>query len=132
MNNTIQFGQHLTIDGYGGDYDLLNDYNLVLKILNELPEKISMQKMCDPLVEISDGNNQKDPGGVTGIVLIKQSHISIHTFSKRRFVSVDVYTCTDDLDVDFIIQYIKDNFKLEDVETHHIKRGTRYPAQNIV
>ena len=98
----------------------------------ELPEKISMQKMCDPLVEISDGNNQKDPGGVTGIVLIKQSHISIHTFSKRRFVSVDVYTCTDDLDVDFIIQYIKDNFKLEDVETHHIKRGTRYPAQNIV
>jgi len=48
---------------------------------------------------------KKDPGGWSGFVIIAESHISIHTFPARRFVSIDVYTCKNGLKKDFIIFY---------------------------
>lgn len=129
--NTIQFGEHVIIDGYGGDYDLLNSREVVFKCLDELPGKLGMIKFSEPMVYHSEGNDTKDPGGYTGVVVIAESHISIHTFAKRGFVSADIYTCKNGMDNDFIVKYFIDAFKLKDVETHFLKRGTRYPAENI-
>ncbi|MCR4264102.1 MAG: S-adenosylmethionine decarboxylase, partial [Candidatus Roizmanbacteria bacterium] len=64
--------------------------------------------------------------------IIAESHISIHTFPKRRFVSADVYTCQNGIDKEFVVDYFKKKFQLEDVETHFIKRGTHYPAKNLI
>lgn len=83
------------------------------------------------MVYHSDSNDIKDPGGWTGIVVIAESHISVHTFAKRGFVSVDVYTCKNDMDNDLIIDYVTKAFDLKDIETNFIKRGTRYPEANI-
>lgn len=38
------FGEHLTIDGYGGDYKKLNSRDVVFDILDNLPEKLGMHK----------------------------------------------------------------------------------------
>lgn len=46
---TINFGEHFTIDGYGGDYDLLNDSNLVLGTLTELPGLLRKNSIFDIL-----------------------------------------------------------------------------------
>lgn len=132
MVDTIQFGQHLTLDGYGGDPDILDDKDVIFRVLNELPGKLGMKKMGEPVIRHTEGNDLKDPGGWTGIVLIEESHISIHTFAKRKFISADVYTCTDKFDTDFTIKYFEDVFKLTDVETNHILRGSRYPKENLV
>lgn len=126
---TINFGEHFTLDGYGGDKELLNTESLVLQCLNELPEKLDMHKLADPVVYFAKGNNGKDPGGWSGFVVIEESHISIHTFPGRRFVSIDVYTCRNGMDCAFIEQYFKSAFKLTDTETNFLKRGTRYPAE---
>ena len=119
------------IDGYGGNRDKLNDKELVLKCLNELPAKLAMQQLSEPEVYFALDNNIKDPGGWSGFVVIMESHISIHTFPGRAFVSIDVYTCTNGLDTEFISDYFKEMFDLEDLETNFIKRGTRYPAHNV-
>jgi S-adenosylmethionine decarboxylase len=129
--NTIQFGEHLTLDGYGGDEALLNNKQVVFDCLDKLPGLLEMNKLSEPEVYHSDGNDTKDPGGWTGVVTIAESHIAVHTFAKRGFVSADVYTCKNGMDNDLIIKYFTDAFKLKDVETHFIKRGTRYPAENI-
>lgn len=129
--DTIQFGEHLTIDGYGGNFDALNDRELVLKCLDDLPLKLGMNKLAEPVVYFAEGNNEKDPGGWSGIVVIMESHISIHTFPARGFVSADVYTCKNGMDTDFILDYFKKAFDLKDIEHNLIKRGTRYPAENI-
>jgi S-adenosylmethionine decarboxylase len=129
--NTIQFGEHLTLDGYGGDEALLNNKQVVFDCLDKLPGLLDMNKLSEPEVYHSDGNDTKDPGGWTGVVTIAESHIAVHTFAKRGFVSADVYTCKNGMDNDLIIKYFTDAFKLKDVETHFIKRGTRYPAENI-
>ena len=128
---TINFGLHLTIDGYGGDKNKLNDKGLVMECLSRLPHLLSMHTLSKPEVYFAKGNHAKDPGGWSGFVVIEESHISIHTFPMRGFLSADVYTCGESLDQEFVIEYFKHNFGLADVETNFIKRGTRYPAINI-
>ena len=127
----MHFGEHLMIDGYGGDRNLLNDKELVLSCLNNLPEELGMKKLSSPEIYFATANDLKDPGGWSGFVVIAESHISIHTFPERGFVSADVYTCRNDMDLIFIENYFKDTFKLTDLETNFIKRGTRYPEHNI-
>ena len=125
------FGVHLTLDGYGGCQHLLADGKHVLACLNELPERLGMHKIAEPsLVELGD-HSPKDPGGVSGFVMIAESHISIHTFPLRGFVSADVYTCQNSLDTERICQYFAEAFGLQDLEINLVRRGTRYPQRNI-
>ena len=118
------------IDGYGGSYEKLDDRDLVLLVLTELPGKLGMRKLSEPFVLKAEDNALKDPGGWSGVVVIAESHISVHTFPKRKFVSIDVYTCTNGIDREFIKKYFTEIFGLEEIEEHFVKRGTRYPAKN--
>lgn len=128
---TGRFGLHLTLDGYRGRPERLGDPEVVRAWLDQLPEMLSMTKLMPPcLVEVG-ARNEKDPGGVTGFVLIAQSHLSIHTFPRRRFVSADVFTCQDHLDQERIRQSLIAAFELGEVESNLIPRGTRYPLLNL-
>ena len=125
------FGVHLTLDGYGGERARLADLAAVQDTLSELPELLGMHKLAAPTVLEVNHLSDKDPGGLSGYVLIAESHISVHTFPLRGFVSADVYTCQSSLDAERIRKYFADAFALQDVETHLIRRGTRYPQHNI-
>jgi len=129
---TTNFGEHLTIDGYGGGYEKLNNRELVFEVLDKLPELTKMGKLCKPQVLSAPDTGAKDPGGWSGFVIIAESHISIHTFPKRGFLTADVYTCKNGMEKDFILNYFKDQFGLKKLETNFIKRGKEYPAKNIV
>ncbi|MDP1690248.1 MAG: adenosylmethionine decarboxylase [bacterium] len=126
------FGEHITIDGYGGDPDRLNSEEAVLSALTEICDALRMRPLMKPMVIPAPDNHIKDPGGWSGFVIIAESHVSIHTFPKRRFVSADVYTCQNGMNKEYIVDFFKKKFRLEDVEVHFIKRGTRYPTKNIV
>jgi len=130
-STTPGFGVHLTLDGYGGCQQLLADGGHVLACLNELPERLGMHKLAAPLLVELGQHSAKDPGGVSGFVMIAESHISIHTFPLRGFVSADVYTCQDSLDTEQICRYFADAFALQDLEINLVRRGTRYPQHNI-
>ena len=125
------FGVHLTIDGYGGAHDRLADFDHVRACLDELPPRVGMHKIAEPLLVEVGELDFKVPGGVSGFVLIAESHISVHTFPLRGFVSADVYTCQNWLDVERITRYFTEAFALKDIETHVIRRGTRYPQHNL-
>jgi len=119
------------LDGYGGDYAKLNDKDLVMLALVELPHQLGMKRLSDSLVLEAPDNDKKDPGGWSGFVVIAESHISVHTFPKRKFVSIDVYTCRNGLDRGFINKYFKELFGLDDIEENFVKRGMKYPIKNI-
>ena len=127
----MQFGEHITIDGYNGEESLLNSKETVYSVLIELPKIIGMKPLTEPIVVSAPCNGLKDPGGWTGFVIIAESHISIHTFPKRGFVSADVYTCKNGMNLKIIIDYFIDIFRLTDIETNFIKRGTKYPVENL-
>ncbi len=126
----MHFGEHLTIDGYGGNPEKLSDEALVLTCLNELPTLLGMHKLADASIFFAPGNHEKDPGGWSGFVVIAESHISIHTFPKRGFVSADVYTCKNGMDTEFIKNYFEKKFELKELETNLLKRGMKYPMHD--
>lgn len=127
---TANFGLHLTIDGYECDEKKLGDMQFVYRVLDELPEWLGMHKLVPPYVVRAGANDKKDPGGYSGFVMIQESHISAHTFPKRRFVSIDVYSCTN-FDHKKTLAYLKKAFKIGECETNLIVRGTRYPLENF-
>jgi len=127
----MHFGEHVTIDGYGGLHDLLDDKDLVLRSLNELCEKLGMRQLAPPVIYFAKGNNFKDPGGWSAFVVIEESHIAIHTFPARGFLSADVYTCKNGMDTDLISNYFMETFDLKDIEKNFIIRGKKYPQVNI-
>lgn len=125
------FGEHLMIDGYGGSQALLDDATLVRSCLTALPALLRMNILGTPTVYRAEDNHSKDPGGWTGMVVLVESHISIHTFPMRGFVSADVYTCHNGMDRHLIRQFFTERFHLADVEAQFVERGRRYPEQNI-
>jgi len=127
----VHFGEHITIDGYGGNPERLNSEDAVFSALSEICDALRMRPMMKPTVISAPDNHIKDPGGWSGFVIIAESHISIHTFPRRGFVSADVYTCQNGIDQEFVVNFFKQKFKLKDAELHFIKRGTRYPSKNI-
>jgi S-adenosylmethionine decarboxylase len=129
--NTEQFGVHLMFDGYNANPTLLADKDHLTRLLTELPAKMGMHTICDPIVVEVGELNAKDPGGISGFILIAESHISYHTFPKRGFVTADIYTCQNDLDAEGFTKLLCEVFGTTDFDTHIQKRGLRYPAENI-
>jgi S-adenosylmethionine decarboxylase len=129
---TEQFGIHVMIDGYGAPSSLLADHDYLRALLHDLPTEMGMHAICAPqLVEVGP-MNPKDPGGISGFVMIAESHISFHTFPKRGFVTMDLYTCQANMDTQMIIDRLKRAFKLSDADVFVQPRGTRYPTRDIV
>ncbi len=118
------------LDGYNCDPKPLSDANLVYKTLDILPEKIGMRKLMKPYVVFAAANDKRDPGGWSGFVIIQESHISLHTFIKRRFITADVYSCKM-FDSKVVLNHFKKTFKTKDVEFYIETRGKRYPSTNI-
>lgn len=129
---SAHFGEHITIDGYGGNPERLNSEVAVFSALTELSDALRMRALMKPQVISAPDNHIKDPGGWSGFVIIAESHISIHTFPKRRFLSADVYSCMNDVDIKLVTNFFKKKFQLDDIETHHIKRGLKYPEHNLL
>lgn len=128
-NKDQHFGEHLTIDGYGGNFKILNDKESVFSFVDTLPAKLGMNKLCDTTIKWADSNDKKDPGGWSVFVMIAESHIALHTFPEKGFLSADVYTCQNGLDVERITGLFKDFFNLAEIETNFIVRGKKYLAQ---
>src|SRR2546426_1876607 len=92
------FGPHLTLDLYECNKKKISDKNHIKMILDELPDLIGMHKISAPNVFDFPGNPVGNPsafdqGGISAFILIAESHISIHTFAKQSYVSVDIFSC---------------------------------------
>jgi S-adenosylmethionine decarboxylase len=132
-NETVKFGEHLIFDAYGCPLDRLNNPQLCLDVLNKLVELGDMQKLHDPYIIKADSNEVlggKDPGGYSAFVMIYESHISVHTFARRGFVTLDVYSCKP-FSSEGMISYLKEVFQPKDFDVLKFDRGLKYPVDNI-
>jgi S-adenosylmethionine decarboxylase len=128
---TMQFGVHLMIDGYYASSDAMTDKEVLRTLLKTLPGEMGMHTICEPVVTEVGSNCLKDPGGLSGIVMIAESHISFHTFPARGFVTIDLYTCQNDLDVDATSKRLLEAFGIVESDIYVQERGMRYPSENL-
>lgn len=131
-DGTEQFGIHIMIDGYTACGPLMTDTAALKQLLRTLPSEMDMHPIHEPIVVAVGPNCKKDPGGLSGFVMIAESHLSFHTFPARHFVTIDVYTCQTDLDTEATIARIKRAFGLVEADVYLQDRGLRYPAKDKV
>ena len=91
MNNN-HFGPHLTIDLVNCPKEILQDYQLHFNYLKLLPELINMTPITQPYVFPYSGLVPEDLG-ITGIVIIAESHLSIHSFEEKGYSFIDIFSC---------------------------------------
>ena len=115
---------HLVVDGHGGDATALQDSDLIYTFLDTLPDQIGMTKMIPPQVYTYHGQKPQD-WGVSGFVLIAESHISVHTFPDRQHINVDIFSCKS-FDADECVKAVETAFGLTRVKTKILERGLEY------
>jgi len=101
---------HLIIDGYGSDQKILQDEKFLYQLLESYPSQIGMTKISQPFVTKYAGAHRED-WGISGFVVIAESHISVHTFVERSYVNIDVFSCRD-FDVGKVVEDLKNWFRL--------------------
>lgn len=85
------FGRHVVVDAWGLTFELLNDAELLQKYMAEVAETC-----CLTIVSVQAYKFQ--PQGVSIIMLIAESHFSIHTYPEKGFAAIDCYTCGEAVD----------------------------------
>ena len=115
---------HLIVDGFGGNREMLESEELVYQLLEHYPAQIGMNKVAPPYVFKYIGSKPED-WGVSGFVLIAESHISIHTFPERCYVNIDVFSCKD-FDSEKVLRDVQSWFELTDMNSYLLNRGLEY------
>ncbi|MBN2058500.1 MAG: adenosylmethionine decarboxylase [Candidatus Saganbacteria bacterium] len=93
-DNKYGFGPHLLLDLYDCPGDKLADVGFIFDLLDTFPARIGTTKISQPYVFRYKGKNEKE-WGVSGVVLIAESHISIHTFPEKQHAFVDIFSSRD-------------------------------------
>jgi len=114
-------GLHLIVDGYGGDPVKLQDAALLERFLDRYPAVLGMNKIAEPQVHTYSGEKPED-WGLSGFVLIAESHISIHTFPERESVNIDIFSCRD-FDPQHALEQVKQTFGLSSIRRWILERS---------
>jgi S-adenosylmethionine decarboxylase len=79
-------GQHCTWDVYHADRTRLSFVPHIEQMLHAIIDTLKLAK-------VSAAFKQFEPAGVTGFILLEESHISIHTWPEHNFAAIDVFSC---------------------------------------
>jgi len=66
-------------------------------------------------------------GGYSGVCILAESHISIHTWPEHGYAAVDYFSCGP-VDCELAIRYLEEKFGAECVESKEVERGVLAPA----
>jgi len=108
---------------YGCDRQILSDESLVKSVLEEYPARVEMEKVSPVHLYQIETSNPLD-AGLSGFVVIAQSHISLHAWPEYGEVDIDICSCKD-FSQEEAIAFARQMFQTDDVEAHFVVRGTR-------
>lgn len=72
---------------------------------------------------ISHDFHQFSPHGVSGVIVIAESHVSIHSWPEYDYAAVDIFTCGDTIDAGAIRDHLKKEFEAQRISQKEIERG---------
>jgi len=120
-----EFGPHLMLDCRGCDIDKISNLEYVFRFLSDLPGKVGMTKITQPYVFPYEGLIPEDRG-ITGIVIIAESHVTFHSFVEKDYFFFDLFSCKH-FDVDAVVEEVIKAFGVKHVERHDALRGSDFP-----
>ena len=84
-------GSQLIIDAFECNQKL-ESIEAIEKFLLDIADDIDMTPISEPKV-INHKAEKEEDSGITGFLIIAESHISIHTYPKKKFASIDIFSC---------------------------------------
>jgi S-adenosylmethionine decarboxylase len=109
------FGTHLLAEMYGCDREALASIEIVRSALMEAAAFSGNTVLAEHFVELQPG--------ISGAVIISESHLSVHTWPEERYASVDIYTCHKNSNTLAALNLISDYFAPVSREVLFIYRG---------
>ena len=111
-----ELGRHILAEIYGCDPEILNNKEFIEKIMVE-----SALKAGAEVREIAF--HKFSPQGVSGVVIISESHLTIHTWPELGYAAVDVFTCGESVNPWNACDYMTEFLKAKSMTATEIKRG---------
>lgn len=115
--------EHILIDAWGIDFKILDDLEYIekvaVKIANETGATI-----------VGKAHYRYLPQGISLVVLVKESHISLHTYPEEGYLAVDIFTCGN-TKPKRAIPVIKESFNPSKIHILEIIRGKDQPWEAI-
>ncbi len=109
-------GRHVLAEICGCNYEILNDINKV--------EEIMVNAALEAGAEVRECVFHKfSPQGVSGVVVISESHLAIHTWPELGYAAVDVFTCGEKVNPWDACNYLTDHFSAKHMTAKEMKRG---------
>ena len=111
---------HLIIDGYASDPRKTEDIEFIYQFLDAYPSQIGMTKVSTPQVSHYESPESQEQG-ISGFVLLAESHISIHAFPERSYINIDVFSCNE-FESEHVVTALRQQFDLTDVKSYILNR----------
>ena len=109
-------GRHVIAELWGCTAEKLNDLHGI--------ERIMVNAALEAGAEVREVAFHKfAPQGISGVVIISESHLTIHSFPEHGYASIDVYTCGDRIDPNVACKYITEALGATKQESIEVPRG---------
>jgi len=119
-------GRHLLLELFDCDLDAISNLEAVKGALVEAAKR-AQATIVDVVF------HEFNPFGVSGVVVIAESHLSIHTWPEYRYAAVDVFSCGDVLQPEVAVNYLVEQFGAERTSVVELQRGMFInPSQPVV
>jgi S-adenosylmethionine decarboxylase len=109
-------GRHLLLELFDCDLDAINNLEAVKQTLVEAARR-AQATIIDVVF------HEFNPFGISGVVVIAESHLSIHTWPEYRYAAVDIFSCGDTLQPDVAAHYLVAQFGAERTSMVEMQRG---------
>jgi S-adenosylmethionine decarboxylase len=109
-------GTHLLVELHGCHPETLKKVEVVREILT------SAAKACKATI-VDVAFHEFTPHGVSGVVVIAESHISIHTWPEYRYAALDIFTCGEAIVPEVAAQFIAARFRCKNASSVEMRRG---------
>ena len=109
-------GRQLLVEYYNCDNQILNNPKLIKKYME------NAAKACQATI-VESVFHLFNPHGVSGVVVIAESHISIHTWPEYSYASVDIFTCGNRVDPLKAYEFLRKKLKAGYATPVEMKRG---------
>jgi S-adenosylmethionine decarboxylase len=118
-------GKQILIELKDCNAELLNDVEYLRTLLADVARSIGA-------TVIKDSFYQFTPQGVSGVVIIAESHISIHTWPEYSYAAVDVFTCGDVIEPRDAVKPMSERLKAKSTTYIELKRGVLIESKVMV
>ena len=119
----MPIGQHLLADLSGIAPERLADSTSLAELLEKAAERSGLNAITAPVIVPFKAVTAGGQAGVTGFIVLAESHIAFHSYPELGFMAVDVFTCGPNAQPQAALDVFIERLKPERIATQQVMRG---------